>query len=144
MSLPLLQPEAERHWAKTDKVLHRLSRETPLPPDPPIVGSDGFSTLVISIIHQQVSMAAARTIQARVVKLLGGKITPRRILNRSPEELRTAGLSTMKAAFLLDLADKTQRGEVEFERFEQMADEEILAELTRVKGVGTWTAKMFL
>ena len=106
--------------------------------------SDGFSTLVLSIVHQQVSMAAARTIQGRLIKLLGGKITPRRILNRSPDQLRAAGLSRAKAAYVLDLADKTARHDVEFDRFPTMTDEAILAELTAVKGIGTWTAKMFL
>lgn len=146
MTRPLheLQPEAEAHWAKTDKTLARLSRRTPLPAEPHALTSDGFSTLVLSIVHQQVSMAAARTIQARLVKLLGGKITPRRILNRTPETLRTAGLSRAKATYVLDLADKTARGDVGFGRFAELDDEAILAELTAVKGIGTWTAKMFL
>jgi DNA-3-methyladenine glycosylase II len=144
MTLDRLQPAATAHWAKTDKTLARLSRRTSLPPDPPILAADGFSTLVLSIVHQQVSMAAARTIQGRLVKLLGGRITPRRILNRTPEQLRAAGLSRAKAAYVLDLADKTARGDVEFDRFPAMPDEAILAELTAVKGIGTWTAKMFL
>lgn len=144
MSLQLLQPAAEARWRRSDPVLHGLSCAHPLPADPPILGRDGFSTLVISITHQQVSMAAARTIQGRVVKLLGGTITPRRVLNRSPEALRGAGLSRAKAAYVLDLADKTLRGDVEFERFPSMPDEEILQELTAVKGIGDWTAKMFL
>ena len=139
-----LQPAAEAHWAKTDKTLARLSKRTPLPSEPHSLTSDGFSTLVLSIVHQQVSMAAARTIQARLIKLLGGSITPRRILNRTPEQLRSAGLSRAKATYILDLADKTARGDVEFDRFQDMDDEAILAELTAVKGIGTWTAKMFL
>jgi DNA-3-methyladenine glycosylase II len=139
-----LQPEAEARWAKTDKALWRVSRANPIPAEPHELNRDGFSTLVLSIVHQQVSMAAARTITDRLVKLLGGSITPRRILNRSPEQLRTAGLSRGKAAYLLDLADKTQRGDVEFGRFAEMDDEAILAELTAVKGIGAWTAKMFL
>ena len=142
--LHLLQPEAELHWAKTDRTMARLSRRTPLPAEPHSLTGDGFSTLVLSIVHQQVSMAAARTIQARLVKLLGGRITPRRILNRTPEQLRGAGLSRAKATYLLDLADKTARGDVEFGRFQEMDDEAILAELTAVKGIGAWTAKMFL
>jgi DNA-3-methyladenine glycosylase II len=142
--LHLLQPEAEAHWARTDKTMARLSRRNPLPAEPHSLSGDGFSTLSLSIVHQQVSMAAARTIQARFVKLLGGKITPRRILNRTPEQLRSAGLSRAKAAYLLDLADKTARGDVEFERFPAMPDEAILAELTAVKGIGVWTAQMFL
>jgi DNA-3-methyladenine glycosylase II len=139
-----LQPEAERHWAKTDRTMARLSKHTPLPAEPHSRTGDGFSTLVLSIVHQQVSMAAARTIQARLVKLLGGRITPRRILNRSPDQLRAAGLSRAKATYILDLADKTARGDVGFGRFQEMDDEAILAELTAVKGIGAWTAKMFL
>lgn len=143
-SLAALQPEAEARWARTDKVLHKLSRKTPLDPDPPIAEPNGFATLVTSITHQQVSMAAARTIHGRLVKLLGGKVTPRRVLARTPEQLRAAGLSRTKAAYILDLADKTQRKEVEFGRFPAMSDEAILAELTEVKGIGVWTAQMFL
>jgi DNA-3-methyladenine glycosylase II len=139
-----LQPEAERRWARSDKALWRLSRANPIPAEPHELDRDGFSTLVLSVVHQQVSMAAARTITDRLVRLLGGRITPRRILNRTPEQLRSAGLSRSKAAYLLDLADKTQRGDVGFGRFAGMTDEAILAELTAVKGIGSWTAKMFL
>lgn len=144
MSLHDLQPAAERRWAKSDRVLHRLSKANPLPAEPHALTADGFSTLVFSIVHQQVSMAAARTIQARLVKVLGGKVTPRRILNRTEDHLRAAGLSRSKAAFILDLADKTARKNVEFARFPDMTDDAIVAELTAVKGIGTWTAKMFL
>lgn len=139
-----LQPEAEARWKATDRTLHRLSRATPLDPEPQIREQDGFATLVTSITHQQVSMAAAKTIHARLVKALGGKVTPRRVLARSPEQLRAAGLSRSKAAYILDLADRTQRKEVEFGRFPAMDDEAILAELTAVKGIGVWTAQMFL
>ena len=144
MTLHDLQPKATDHWKGTDKTLARLSARHPIPADPPIQGKDGFATLVESITHQQVSMAAARTIHGRLVQALGGKVTPRRVLNRTPEQLRAAGLSRSKAAFILDLADKTARKEVRFERFATMPDEAILAELTAVKGIGTWTAKMFL
>jgi DNA-3-methyladenine glycosylase II len=144
--LHALQPSAEERWAKSDKLLWRLSKAHPLPAEPHSLSAarDGFTTLVQSIVHQQVSMAAARTIEGRLVKLLGGKVTPRRILNRSPQALREAGLSRGKAAYILDLADKTQRGDVEFARFPAMDDEAILAELTAVKGIGVWTAQMFL
>src|SRR5687767_10215238 len=76
--LHLLQKEAEERWAMSDKVLHRLSKRTPLDPAPKLRSGDGFTPLVFSIVHQQVSMAAAVTIRARLVKLLGGKVTPRR------------------------------------------------------------------
>lgn len=144
MMLHALQPAADRHWAKTDKVLHSVSKANRIDPDPPIPVTDGFATLVISIVHQQVSMAAARSIQSKLIKTLGGKITPRRVLNRSPDQLRAAGLSRAKAAYVLDLADKTLRADVEFDRFADLDDTTILAELTAVKGIGDWTAKMFL
>ncbi|MCA1811506.1 MAG: DNA-3-methyladenine glycosylase 2 family protein [Halobacteriales archaeon] len=143
-SLHALQPEAERHWKKTDPVMHRLSKRNPVPQEQVIPGDDGFAALVTSITHQQVSLAAGRSIHAKLLKTLGGKATPRRVLNRSEEELRGAGLSRSKAAYILDLADKTLRGEVEFARFPDLEDETIMAELTAVKGIGTWTAKMFL
>jgi DNA-3-methyladenine glycosylase II len=143
MTLHTLQPAAERHWRRTDPVMHRLSKAHPLPAEQAIPGDDGFAALVASITHQQVSLAAGKSIHANLVRTLGGKVTPRRILNRSEEELRGAGLSRAKAAYVLDLADKTLRGEVEFARFAQMEDEAVLAELTAVKGIGTWTAKMF-
>jgi len=144
MSLRSLQPAAQRHWSKTDKVMAKLSKANPIPADAPIAGSDGFAALVQSITHQQVSMAAGRTIHARLVAALGGKVTLRRVLNRNPDDLRAAGLSRGKAAYIFDLAEKTQRGEVEFARFAQMPDEAIIEELTAVKGIGVWTAKMFL
>jgi DNA-3-methyladenine glycosylase II len=139
-----LQPEAERHWKKTDPVMHKLSKKHPIPKEQVIPGDDGFAALVTSITHQQVSLAAGRSIHAKLLKTLGGKTTPRRVLNRSEEELRSAGLSRSKAAYILDLADKTLRGEVEFARFPGLEDEAIIAELTAVKGIGSWTAKMFL
>lgn len=144
MTLADLQPAAQRHWRKTDPVMARLSKAHPIPTEAAVPGHDGFAALVRSIIHQQVSMAAARTITDRTVKLLGGRVTPRRILNRTPDELRSAGLSRSKAAYLLDLADRTERGDVEFARFPAMDDEAIVAELVAVKGIGVWTAKMFL
>ena len=139
-----MQPAAEKRWLASDKRLHKLSRANPIDPTPQIREADGFAALVRSITHQQVSMAAANTIHARLTKTLGGKVTPRRVLNRSPEQLRAAGLSRGKSAYILDLADKTLRGDVEFTRFDAMPDEAILEELTAVKGIGDWTAKMFL
>lgn len=144
MNLRHLQPAAERHWSKTDKVMAKLSRRNPIPGQAPIAGTDGFAALVQSITHQQVSLAAGQTIHGRVVKVLGGKVTPRRVLARTPEQLRAAGLSRGKSAYILDLADKAMRGEVEFAKFRTMPDQAIITELTAVKGIGIWTAKMFL
>lgn len=140
----LLQAAATRHWAKTDSVLARLSKANPLPPEPGYGSTDGFAALVESIVHQQVSLAAGRTIHARLKAVLGGKVTPRRVVNRSEGQLRSAGLSRSKTAYIQDLADKTLRGDVEFDRFPAMGDDDVIGELVAVKGIGVWTAKMFL
>lgn len=142
--LHMLQPAAQRHWKTTDPVMHKLSQAHRIPAEQVIPGDDGFAALVTSITHQQVSLAAGMSIHAKLLKVLGGKATPRRVLNRSEDQLRAAGLSRSKAAYVQDLADKTLRGEVEFGRFREMEDDAIVAELTAVKGIGTWTAKMFL
>ncbi|MEA3190943.1 MAG: DNA-3-methyladenine glycosylase [Thermoplasmata archaeon] len=124
--------------------MHRLSKANPLPAEQAIPGDDGFAALVTSIVHQQVSLAAGRTITANLVKTLGGKVTPRRVLNRDALELRQAGLSRAKAAYILDLAQRTQSKEVDFAAFSAMADDAVADSLVAVKGIGVWTAKMFL
>lgn len=140
-----LQPKATRHWGRTEPVLAALSKANRIPATPQLGGpaSDGFAALVQSITHQQVSLAAGQTIHGRLVALLGS-VSPETVLRHSPESLRTAGLSRAKAAYVLDLADKTVRGDVEFARFADLPDATIIEELTAVKGIGTWTAKMFL
>jgi DNA-3-methyladenine glycosylase II len=142
--LHTLQPAAQDYWRSRDAPLHRLSAATPLPAERVIDGTDPFAALVTSITHQQVSLAAGTTIHGRLVKALGGKVTPRRVLSRSTEQLRAAGLSRGKTAYIQDLAAKTQAGEVEFDRFPRMEDAAIIEELVAVKGIGVWTAKMFL
>jgi len=101
-----------------------------------------FHALVQSICHQQVSIHAGRAIGARV-DATSGK-TPDGVLRAGPEKLRAAGLSRPKVAYVLDLAQKTRDKEVDFTRVGQMGDEEIIEMLTGVKGIGVWTAKMFL
>jgi DNA-3-methyladenine glycosylase II len=141
--LHALQPTAEKRWKTSDPVLHKLSRRTRLE-SWPLAEDDGFTALVTSITHQQVSLAAGRTIYSNFVKAVGGTVTPRRVVARTPEQLRAAGLSRAKSAYILDLADKTMRGDIEFKRFPSMTDDAIMTELTAVKGIGDWTAKMFL
>lgn len=143
--LHTLQPAAEKAWKRTDAAMARLSRGHPLPPERVIpAAGDPFAALVRSITHQQVSLAAGESIHAKLKRTLGGKVTPRRVLARSPEDLRAAGLSRSKASYIQDLAARTVAGEVEFGRFPAMADEAIVEELVAVKGIGVWTAKMFL
>ena len=105
----------------------------------------GFETLVRAIVYQQLSGKAAATIFGRLLNALpGGQLTPEGILTLTPEQMRTLGLSGQKAAYVRDLAQRTQAGELEFGRFSDMADAEVIEQLTRVKGVGVWTAHMFL
>lgn len=103
-----------------------------------------FESLVGSITHQQVSLAAGRTIFARVQTACGGDVTPASVLAAGPDALRAAGLSRPKVSYVLDLATRTAAGEVNFAHVAVAPDAEVIETLTRVKGIGVWTAKMFL
>ena len=105
---------------------------------------DRFDTLVGSIISQQISWKAARSIKLRLNELIDGRMTPEALAAHSPETLRTAGLSGQKANYLLDLATKVRDKQVRLTRLSRMTDDEVIAELTQVKGIGVWTAQMFL
>lgn len=101
--------------------------------------------LVRSIIAQQISVAAAKTINARVTELVASRrISAETLLAVSPARLRTAGVSQQKAAYLLDLAQRVAGGDVRLTRLSHHDDEAIIADLTRIKGIGRWTAQMFL
>ena len=104
-----------------------------------------FDALVRSIIYQQLSGGAASTIHARVQGLYGGRTpTPAELLATPTETLRSVGLSRQKIAYLRDLAAKTQSGEIPIETLHELADHEVIEALTEIKGVGRWTAQMFL
>lgn len=105
-----------------------------------------FTALVRSIVYQQLSGKAASTIYSRLEKAVAraGKLTPRAILKMEVEELRAFGLSQGKAKYVLDLAAKTASREVNFGKLAEMKDVEVIEHLTQVKGVGVWTAHMFL
>ena len=103
-----------------------------------------FSTVVRAIIYQQVSGRVAAVIHERVERGLGGRVTPRSVLKRDLSELRAMGLSGQKASYLLDLAEKTQIGELRFRELPDLEDAEVIERMTRVKGIGEWTAQMFL
>ncbi|MCX7950918.1 MAG: DNA-3-methyladenine glycosylase [Clostridiales bacterium] len=102
-----------------------------------------FSSLVQSIIGQQLSMKAADSIWKRVVNLLG-EVNPSNILNCVDESLREAGMSKTKIIYVKDLAQKVKDGLINIEKIDGLSDEEIIKELTQVKGIGQWTAEMFL
>jgi DNA-3-methyladenine glycosylase II len=104
-----------------------------------------FETLVRSIVYQQLSGRVATVIFGRLSALApGGKLTPEAILKLTPARMRKAGLSKQKTAYIRDLARKTARGDLKFETLAEMADHEVIEHLTQVKGIGVWTAHMFL
>ena len=102
-----------------------------------------FASLVRSIIGQQLSVKAASTIWNRTL-LTCREMRPENILALDEEKLRTAGLSISKIAYVRDLAGQLLTGELDLERLPEMPDDEIIKSLTRVKGIGVWTAQMFL
>ena len=103
-----------------------------------------FRALVRSIVFQQLHGKAARAIFDRLQQKAGGEVTPESILKLRSAQMRALGLSKQKLAYIRDLAHKTLDGIVEFEKFPQMTDEQVIAELIQVKGIGEWTAHMFL
>ena len=107
---------------------------------------DHYGALVRSIIGQQLSAKVAAIMNQRLLDRYNGRPpTPAEVLAEDPEELRAAiGLSKMKVAFLRSLAEHVTDGSLELERMDELADEDVIAELVAVKGIGEWTAHMFL
>lgn len=103
-----------------------------------------FFYLARAIIYQQLAGAAARTIHGRFVDALKGEVTPSKVLRVRETTLRKAGLSAAKAIAVRDLAVKVRGGEVEVHDLEEQSNEEIVRRLTTVKGIGPWTAQMYL
>ncbi|HWC85210.1 MAG TPA: DNA-3-methyladenine glycosylase 2 family protein [Solirubrobacteraceae bacterium] len=108
--------------------------------------ADHYGALVRSIVGQQLSTRAARAIYARLTERFGGRTpTPEEVLADDPEELRVAaGLSHAKVRYLRSLAERVVAGELALERLDDLGDEEVLAELVAVNGIGAWSAHMFL
>ena len=106
---------------------------------------DAYGALVRSITGQQLSTKAAATIYGRVTDLFGGRTpTPEELIEVDEETLRGAGLSYAKARYLRSLAEHVISGELELDRLHKLPDAEVSAQLTAVKGLGQWTADMFL
>jgi len=107
--------------------------------------ADAYGALLRAIIGQQLSTKAARTIYLRVLELFGGSTpSPEQLLEASEEELRACGLSGRKTEYVRDLASHVIGGELELDRLEQLGDEEVIEEIVAVRGLGRWTAEMFL
>jgi DNA-3-methyladenine glycosylase II len=108
-------------------------------------GGDAYGALVRSIVGQQLSTKAASTIYGRMLELFGGHTpTPKQLLKAKPEKIRAAGLSNAKVAYLRDLAVHVEEGTLELEKLPDLPDEEVAEQLTAIKGLGQWTADMFL
>ena len=105
---------------------------------------DAFTSLAHAIVFQQLAGRAAAAIYGRLVSSLGGEMTPQALLARTPAELRAVGLSNAKTAALIDLASKAADGTVPLAELAALSDDEIVARLVTVRGIGRWTAEMFL
>ena len=105
-----------------------------------------FTTLARSIVYQQVSGAAAATMLARLTAAAGrgGKLIPEKILELGPEGLRPCGISRQKAGYLMNLSEHARTRTIKFGRLAELDNSEVIARLTQVKGIGVWTAQMFL
>lgn len=135
--------EALVYLSKSDSVLANLIAMYPKP----VLEKHAnyYQELVDSIISQQLSVKAARAIEGRFKDLFGGDFpSPEQILTTDVETLRRVGFSRPKARYVLDLAQKIVDGEVRFDTIDNLTNDEIIAELTKVKGVGEWTVHMFL
>lgn len=131
------------HLSKSDPVLMLLISTYPVPSFKS--HTNYYQELVDSIISQQLSVKAARTIENRFKGLFGGKFpSPEQILQKDIEELRAVGLSRPKAGYIQDLATKIIDGTVQFDGLEALPNQKIIDELTKVKGIGEWTVHMFL
>jgi DNA-3-methyladenine glycosylase II len=130
------------HFKNSDTALHEASlkiSKLTLSPHP-----DPFLRLCRSIVGQQLSVKAAQTIFERFEKLFKQKINSKELLEIPDEKLRGAGLSYQKVKYLKDLAAKTISGEIDLHDLNTKENEEIILELTKIKGIGVWTAEMFL
>ncbi len=106
---------------------------------------DPYGALLRAIVGQQLSTKAARTIYLRVLDIFDGTTpTPEQLLEAREEDLRGAGLSGRKTEYIRDLAAHVLAGELEFDRLEELEDEEVIEEIVAVRGLGRWTAEMFL
>lgn len=137
-----------RHLA-ADPVLSRLIDRVGRP-DPfgwakrGFPSSTNFEAMALHIVGQQISIAAALTVFARITTAAGGSVTPKSLLGLSDDELRACGLSYAKAGYLHDLARRQDGGVIDLEHMDDVDDATALADLTAVHGVGLWSAQMFL
>ena len=140
--------QSDRYLMRADKVLATVIKQSgPIDPNSDRRGSrpDPFQALARAIVGQQLSTKAARSIWARVTEALGSETpTPSQLLGAEPERLREAGLSRAKVSFLRDLAERVEDGRLDLAALRKLPGEDVIAALLEVKGIGRWTAEMFL
>jgi DNA-3-methyladenine glycosylase II len=134
--------KAVNHLKKSDPILAAIIER--VGPCRMEFGEPTFHSLAEAIVYQQLNGKAAVTIFKRFATLAGEPVTPDAILKLSREQLRGVGLSQQKSSYLRDMAERAQRGQLDFTRLPNLSDEEVIQHLTQVKGVGVWTAHMFL
>ena len=141
IQVPDYWADACKHLVKKDRVMKRL---IPLFPDTTLQSrGDAFSTLARSIVGQQISVKAAQTVWHRF-EALPKKMTPSNVLKLKVDDMRAAGLSARKIEYLVDLSIHFDAGTVSVKDWQAMVDEAIIAELVAIRGIGRWTAEMFL
>jgi len=134
--------KALSHLKKSDPVLCDIIKR--VGPYRIEYGEPVFHSLAEAIVYQQLNGKAAVTIFKRFASLAGEPLTPGGILKLSDQQMRGAGLSKQKTSYLRDLAERTRSGELNFDGLPDLSDEKVIEHLTRVKGIGVWTAHMFL
>jgi DNA-3-methyladenine glycosylase II len=134
--------KALNHLKKSDPVMRAIIER--VGPYRITYRDPSFHSLARAIVYQQLNGKAALTIFNRLTALAGDPLTPEGVSKLTPEQMRAVGLSKQKSSYLLDMAERASRGELDFLRVPDMSDDEVIAHLTQVKGVGVWTAHMFL
>ena len=144
MTIPSKKVEAAiRHLKSADPIMNSLIERAG--PFVLKLNRDRFGMLVRSILSQQISTNAARSIRMRLDELLKpNRLSAEALINVTDEQLRAVGLSRQKISYLRDLTACVYEGRLRLERIGRLADEEAIVELTQVKGIGRWTAQMFL
>jgi DNA-3-methyladenine glycosylase II len=130
------------HLKSADPVIAAIIEK--IGPHKPRYATPTFENMARSIAFQQLHGKAAATIFGRLVTACDSCLTPESVLSLSVEQMRACGLSRQKLSYIRDLAEKTISGDVIFEQLPQMDDEDVIEHLTRVKGIGRWSAQMFL
>ena len=134
--------DASEYLTGKDKKLAKIIKNIDLLPLE--IHNDYFRELTESIVSQQLSIKAADTILGRFYKLVQGPISPKKVIKLKDEKIRIAGISYQKISYIKDLAKKIEDEEIEFDKFNKLTDEKIIEELIAVRGIGRWTAEMFL